>query len=75
MRTKPEIEELERTRGVQLGRQWKQALEDGKCPFCGRPTTGVRRYGEDHQAYEVGAVVVRGCGCQIGCGHVARQYR
>lgn len=55
------------------GRRMKALIAQGICPFCGQPTTGVRRYGEDHQAYEVGAVVVNGCGCQIGCGHVERQ--
>lgn len=56
------------------GRRMKALIAQGLCPFCGQPTTGVRRAGEDHQSYPVGAVVVVGCGCQVGCGHVAR-YR
>lgn len=70
----PEQIEARRKELALQGRRMKALIAQGLCPFCGEPTTGVRRAGEDHQAYEVGAVVVKGCGCKIGCGHVAR-YR
>jgi len=57
---------------AQRGRRMKALIEQGVCPMCGEPTTGTRRAGEDHQAFPLGAVVVVGCGCQLGCGHVVR---
>ena len=51
------------------GLRMKLLLILDTCPFCGKSTTGVRRAGEDHQSYPLGAVVINGCGCQIGCGH------
>lgn len=77
-KTKPELEELERTRGVALGHQRKQAIADGVCPECGKPLDPeqpTRRLGEEHGVYEVGGLVYVPCLCDAGCGHIPVRKR
>lgn len=77
-RTRAELDEIEQTRGVELGHRMKAAIAAGKCPFCGKPLDPeqpTRRLGEEHGAYEVGGLVYVPCLCDAGCGHIPVRRR